>query len=144
MFGVQTMADSRYPVTVEIKDSEGGIYTATKDGPDEPWQLDYPTGGQRFHGAMAQAKAILKGVVKDREQELDADGKRWEVQMLFGSNWENVWTETDADNKAIPLTFATKELAELELKDHFETLKAEGMDWDAEEFRVRPVTEEKA
>jgi hypothetical protein len=72
---------------------------------------------------------------------------KWKVEMDIGGEWENVWLEDkrpakDArgHNKERPKTkFATREDAELELKDHFKSMDEEGMDYDPDEYRIVPV-----
>jgi hypothetical protein len=127
------MADSHYPVTVEIKDSEGATYIATKDGPDAEWHIQHPGGDRFLYGTKAEAEKLLKWYVNEREYEL-----RFEVRTLIGGMWENVWTV----GRNTPMTFETWEEAEAELKDHRESLKEADMD-DDDEYRIQQASKEK-
>ena len=59
--------------------------------------------------------------------------RRYEVQIRLLSGWENCWNEDDK-----PLTFASREIAERELREFLQ--RAEGI-VEADAYRVRPVGE---
>jgi len=69
-------------------------------------------------------------------------GDRWEVQQLFGYDWENVWHEDDE-----PLTFRSKSEAQRELREFLKDVKdsvARGDmsdEYDPRDFRIVRVRE---
>jgi len=49
---------------VTLKNTQGDIYEAIKEWPQEPWILNYPRGAQRFYGTRPQVTALLKSLIK--------------------------------------------------------------------------------
>jgi hypothetical protein len=50
--------------TVTVEAAEGAIYEATREGgEDQPWEINFPVGADRFYGTVPELKAHIKGLI---------------------------------------------------------------------------------
>lgn len=59
------------PQTITLE-TEDGPAEASKAGPDAPWEILYPWGGDRLYGTKAEALALMRRRIR-REQGETAD-----------------------------------------------------------------------
>jgi len=66
--------------------------------------------------------------------------QQWEVQMLIGGEWENVWRDDAREDtpEGTPTRFPTREAARKALRDHRADMKDAGME-DGDSYRVAKV-----
>jgi hypothetical protein len=61
--------------------------------------------------------------------------QRWQVEMLIGDEWCNVWHDAETGDS---LTFDTRKAARAELNEHIDSLTVEQVN-DHERFRIVKV-----
>lgn len=68
--------------------------------------------------------------------------EHWEVQMLIGNYWQNVWTDypdADAPAAGVPCTFDTEEDANNALADHMHDMRDAETPESHDDYRVMRV-----
>ncbi|WP_234624981.1 hypothetical protein RMS29_027845 (plasmid) [Agrobacterium rosae] len=49
--------------TVSRTTAQGDIYEATRPDNDSPWEINFPTGSERFHGSQTEVLAEIGRVI---------------------------------------------------------------------------------
>jgi len=60
---------TKYPQAVQLE-TEDGTAEATKGAQDEPWEIGYPWGDDRFFGSKSQVEAHMKKRIKEEQNEV--------------------------------------------------------------------------
>lgn len=64
---------------------------------------------------------------------------RYQIQMEIGGEWECMDFEESDTGERLPVTYASPGEAHAELTDTFREMNAQGMEFNAADWRIRPV-----